>query len=143
MSPEDLSEIEQRANAAFRGPWRYGEFAIYCGYDRCEIDACRNDPDTYAGYYHDIVSIEAPDEYPDNQYVAQIQVPGLEGFAERNGKFIAAARTDIPRLIEALRRAWAERDRAIELLREAYRLRDLGKDGWHDDVDAFLAEVDK
>ena len=59
-------------------------------------------------YEHNVATVLAPDEYPNDpespQVVAQIDVPGLEMFAARNGAFIVAARNALPALIQEVRR---------------------------------------
>lgn len=98
MTEQELKEIEARANAAFRAPWTYANFEVQCGHlcDDADCSKCGGD-DVF-----DVVRIESPEEYPDGQVVAD--VPGLEEFAESNGKFIAHAREDVPKLIAEVRR---------------------------------------
>jgi hypothetical protein len=112
-----IAEIETRVNATFCGPWEYTSFEVECGGDSCEIDACIRNPKKHKGDDHEVLSIEAPDEYPETQCVAQIHVPGLETFARPHGEFIAHSRADVPWLIEELRKA---RKEAVEAEKRGY-----------------------
>lgn len=93
MTDEELKVIEERAAAAFCGPWTYTRFEIECRHDEIHSE-------------DEVFRIESPAEYPDGQVVCDVfcDVPGLERFAEPNGKFIAHAREDIPKLLAEVRR---------------------------------------
>ncbi len=99
MTPAELAELERLEKAAFRAPWRYGEFRVEC--------SCDGDPDCSNrecdGDTKPCTVVESPDEYPDGQTVAEITVPGLSMFADRNGAFIVALRNAAPSLIAAAR----------------------------------------
>ena len=97
LTAEDLSVIEVRANAATGGEWVAYE------------------PTEFRG---DIRIAKAFDEYPDgrqkNTYVGRLVEShvGHEKPRREDGKFIAAARTDVPDLIAEVRALTAERDDA-------------------------------
>ena len=99
ITEEQLAELERLEREAFCGPWTYENWEIDCpaigSGDEC-------------GYEHNVATVLAPDEYPNDpespQVVAQIDVPGLEMFAARNGAFIVAARNALPALIQEVRR---------------------------------------
>lgn len=84
FGPDELAEVEARAEAATEGPWT----AEYSG----ETGNC----------------VLPPGYESTREYVARTQLY----LAVSDAVFIAAARTDVPRLAEALRSAWAERDQA-------------------------------
>lgn len=96
MTEQELSEIEARANAAFRAPWTYADFEVQC--ENADYDCPKCDGQEF----FNVVRIESPEEYPDGQVVAD--VPGLKSFSEKNGEFIAHAREDVPALIAEVRR---------------------------------------
>lgn len=92
---DDLRALEAKA---FRGPWSYTRF---------EIELDHGEDCEYGDEPVDCVEVQAPQEYPDGQCVCQqnvILVPGLECFAEPNGKFIAAARNALPGLLDEIER---------------------------------------
>lgn len=99
MTDAELREIEERANAATGGPWtwqwaRGGE--IKHGND--VVARVSNDEDwRYESHNCGYVPCNYPD--PDDGCLCDL--------SEHDAKFICAARSDIPRLIEALREAWA------------------------------------
>lgn len=97
MSGEVLDELERLSAAAFKAPWSYTRFEVECGGDE--------NGDDVGVDAHDCIEVEAPEEYPDGQCVCQqnIIVPGLECFAEPNGKLIAAMRNALPELIRLAR----------------------------------------
>jgi len=103
LTEAELAELERMDRAAFRAPWTYESWEIDCpeiyGGDEC-------------GYEHNIATVIAPDEYPNDpnrpQVVAQIDVPGIDVLAHRNGALIAAARNALPRLLAELRRLRAD-----------------------------------
>lgn len=100
MTESELDEIEARANAAFRAPWTYSDFLIACEHEfDDEVDDC---PTCHGEGEAEIIRVDSPNEYPDGQVIAEI--PGLERFSERNGAFIAHARTDVPKLVAEVRR---------------------------------------
>lgn len=104
MSPEELRACRERADACFRAPW-------------IATDPWTVEPDGDEDC-EEVRSVLSPDEYPGGQVVAEchddgmIATPGLRGFAEAHSAFIAAARTDVPRLLATV----AERDEEIERL---------------------------
>lgn len=104
MTESELSEIEARANAAFCAPWTYSHFLIECQHswdeEESECRTCRGEGEAW------ITRVESPDEYPDGQVIAEI--PGLETLSDRNGAFIAHARTDVPALVAEVRRLHVE-----------------------------------
>lgn len=104
MTDEELKAIEERASAAFKGPWTYTLFEIECQHD-----------DTHDS--DEVIRVESPEEYPNGQVVCDVfcEIPGLQKFADANGKFIANAREDIPKLLAEVRRL-----RGIQL--ELYKL---------------------
>ncbi len=89
LTEEALREIEARAEAATRGPWK-PDVGIY------------GDPDG--------------DEdlgYARTPMIKRERGEGYESFKARlapNAAFLASARTDVPLLVKALREAWDERD---------------------------------
>lgn len=97
ITPDNLPEIEARANAATEGPWsmyweREGVGSLVAG----EVKHTNN-------------GLRVAD------WLAEFDAESLDGDtakAENDGEFVAHARTDIPALCEALREAWAE-NRAI------------------------------
>ena len=103
LTEDELAELERLHEAAYCAPWTYEDWAIDCpaigSGDEC-------------GYEHNVATVTSPDEYPDGQVVAQIDVPGLKVFADRNGALIVAARNALPKLIAEVRRLREERDTA-------------------------------
>lgn len=103
LTDEELAELERLEHKAFCAPWSYEAWEVDCpaigSGDEC-------------GYEHNISTVTAPDEYPADpdspQVVAQIDVPGLEQFAERNGALIALARNALPKLLREIRERRAE-----------------------------------
>lgn len=85
-TPQDLRAL---IAAAFVGPWTYESWAIDCP-RMGEGDEC--------GYEHNLATVLSPD-YPGEQVVAQIDVPGLESLAEANGQLIVAMRNHAERLV--------------------------------------------
>jgi hypothetical protein len=91
---EDLAEIEARANAATEGPW-----------------ACINEPELSS-----VVATSMPDT--DGKHYGIALIPHWSPECDSidwnvkadNAKFIAAARTDVPALIAALRDGLAKLD---------------------------------
>lgn len=112
MTPERLAEIEARAAACFRGPWTAETWEVECPLDDDECEIAE----------HDVETILAPDEYPSEQVVAQvddrgrIHTPGLAGFASAHARFIAAARTDVPDLVARIRELEGEAARLGKML---------------------------
>ena len=94
MTPEELDAIEVRANAATPGPWEHGDDGPGGTYMGCG-EVWTTGESVMGG------SIAAPsgDLYPRGGYSPRDDMA-----------FIAAARSDVPALIAALREAWAERD---------------------------------
>lgn len=101
MSP--LKRLRELLGAAFRTPWTYENWEINCP---------QIDEGTECGYGHNLTTILSPTEYPDGQVIAQIDVPGIERFADANGALIVAAVNALPALLDV-----AE---AAEALRTAY-----------------------
>jgi len=133
LTAERLAQLRSLAEKAFKGPWTYTCFEIECGYDGCEVPACQANPEEHEGLPHDVVEIAAPDEYPDGQVVAQINVPGLEQFADANGKYIAACD---PQTVLALLDE-------VERLRETVRLYKLRSECLHCGALLEQSEADK
>lgn len=98
LTDEELSELEELDKSAFRGPWTYEFWEIDCRAIGLGEDC---------GLEHNIATVLAPEEYPNDpdspQVVAQIDVPGLESFAANNGRLIALARNALPRLLREIR----------------------------------------
>lgn len=100
----DLDELGRLEREAFRAPWTYDQWEVECS--ACEGGT--NEPETGCpnpdcnGANAPIVAVEAPEEYPNGQLVAQISVPGLLSLADKNGAMIAQLRNAAP---ELLRRA--------------------------------------
>lgn len=95
ITPDNLLEIEARANAATKGPWtmyweREGVGSLVAG----EVKHTNN-------------GLRVAD------WLAEFDAESLDGDiakAENDGEFISHARQDVPALCAALREAWAERD---------------------------------
>lgn len=104
-----MAEIQTRVDAAFRGPWTHGTFTVECAEDdpRCPDPT----PDECQGE-RDVLRIEAPEEYPDDQVVCDVY--GLETFAAANAAFLAHARSDVPDLLADLVESRAEMTRAAQ-----------------------------
>jgi len=124
MTNEGLDRLEALASACFVGPWRStAPFEVEPADDEDEVD------------YETVCHVEAPEEYPRDEENPQVvavtredgtvQTPGLSRFAQPHADFIAAARTAVPLLVKALRKARAERD---EARRERDKARDCGQD---------------
>ncbi len=115
LDEKAITEIEARAEKAFKGPWIARTWEVECCAELCVPEDCEEGS-------HVMETVLAPEEYPRDpdhaQTVAQVSdagkitTPGLEQFASANAAFIAAARTDVPLLCAALRQAWKERDEA-------------------------------
>jgi hypothetical protein len=114
-APLDRAFLRAKATAAFRGPWIAETWEVYC--EEAEAD-CEDVEGERCGGEHDVITLLAPDEYPDGQVVAQIdehdgriRTPGLEGFARANAEHIAAANPGaILELLDELERVEGERD---------------------------------
>lgn len=122
----DLNELERLANACFVGPWKANTWEVEC-------------PDLYidggCGDTHDVETLTAPKEYPqdeecpqvitqiDSTHGGKIEIVGLERFAKPHAAFIAAARTAVPELIARVRELEAENKKLrSDSQNEAYRL---------------------
>jgi hypothetical protein len=92
LTAEDLAAIRGRAEAATPGPWRSHEDDAWC---------VRSDAEGL----------------PDSGWIAEMG-PARKGNEENDGQFIAHARTDIPRLLDALARAEGEVEYGRMLVRE-------------------------
>lgn len=123
MTRVDIEALSALEKAAFRAPWTYDDFEIDCP----QIDAGGDD----CGYTHNVTRIESPEEYPDGQMIADIDVPGLEGFARANGELIVAMRNQLGAMLAELRaarnvaslsavRALAEHDNDVDAALIAY-----------------------
>lgn len=86
MTPEQLNEIEQRANRATEAPWTVSETV---------------DETEYGSYTACGVQPIAPLEWYSDSDMAHV---ALEPMEEEDAKFIAAARTDVPNLVAEVRR---------------------------------------
>lgn len=117
MTDAEIDEIEARCNAATAGPWQVWNGLAYCGggKDLC-IGAGENwvvnmDHRWGPGYQ------ERVDHEHDDGRSEKYDCPICQFSEEvtdeqaKTADFIAHARTDIPRLIEALRIVMKERDR--------------------------------
>lgn len=87
-----LNEMEQRANAATPGPW---EFQTGCSWRRFGA--------------HGDGDVCCPTNHPIDNHVDLL-------IETRDGDFIAAARSDLPALVKALRHCYAE---AVNLFNDA------------------------
>ncbi len=76
-----LDEIKARAEKATRGPWGCVDGGVRC------VNPSRRDPD-----WHD--------------WICQVNIMPMVGHQQLNQEVIAHARTDIPRLVAALEKAW-------------------------------------
>lgn len=117
MTALDLDAIRARAEAATPGPWTYGDIASVAG-------GSLYDEDVMIGAVH-------WDNLPDPLH----RFRSVES-ADAVGRFIAAARTDIPVLIAEVERLTAENEALCE---EANETLDLAAD-LIDERDAALAE---
>lgn len=99
MTPEQLDEIEARANRATEGPWTVSETV---------------DETEYGSYTACGVQPIAPLEWYSDSDVAHV---ALEPMVEEDAKFIAAARTDVPNLVAEVRRLRAQ----VEALEKLHR----------------------
>jgi hypothetical protein len=101
MTPDELAKIEARCAKATPGPW-----------DAPLVDL------------GSVQSFKAVDFYFDHSYEAYPPLgeagPVYVANSEENAEFIAAARTDVPALIAALRAAQGRESELSILLREAY-----------------------
>lgn len=87
MSEDEINEIEARANAASDAPWKT------CGASDGKCSCGNVFGDNGAAYLCSMTTVnEADPAYTDGQRI-------------KNATFIAHARTDIPKLIAALREA--------------------------------------
>lgn len=108
LSAEEEQAIHDRlAKLPWPAPWTANTFEIDC--------PCPNGDD--CGDSHTCEEVDASEAYPDGQCVVQIHTPGLETLAKPCAEFIAAARTDVPRLLATLGAERAACARATERLR--------------------------
>lgn len=87
INTDRLDQIEARANAATEGPWV-------------------KDPDEP----DHVLKPDRPGSTWDGTYIATVQRDDFNLFEEANTEFIAAARTDVPALVAAIRAALAVMD---------------------------------
>lgn len=99
MTPEQLDEIEARANRASQAPWETSEAV---------------DETEYGSYTAYGVEPIAPLEWFSDSDMAHV---ALEPMEEEDAKFIAAARTDVPNLVAEVRRLQGQ----IAAVRELHR----------------------
>ena len=91
-TPLDLDAIEARANATTDGPWTAHEFGSYSDHEPTSIVVMQGDgPDWW----------QSAD---DGDYIARL---GWDRQEWDDAEFIAHARTDVPALVAALRKAEA------------------------------------
>lgn len=103
LGPEQVREIANRANRATRGPWRVQEPKANDWVESWHyINAVRKDGTKR-------VEITSNFEY---------EAGGVASTPE-DAAFIAAARTDVPDLVNTIRDLWAEKDVLIDRLNEA------------------------
>lgn len=104
MTNDELKEIEARANAATPGPWSFD----YCGdvYPHYELSA-------------DGKSLFFTGSSPDTEKGGPAMI-GTSSWWQQgnpNSQFIAHARTDIPKLIAAVRERDARIEKALKLIK--------------------------
>ena len=108
LSVEEEQAIRDRlAKLPWPAPWTASTFEIDC--------PCPNG--AHCGDQHTCEEVEAPEAYPGGQCVVQIHTPGLETFAKPCAEFIAAARTDVPRLLATIDAERAERTEMLDDLK--------------------------
>jgi hypothetical protein len=108
LTPDDLADIEARAEAATEGPWEYGN---------------TGEPLDLAARIEWVADTLGYDDEKRHLWSAWIEtqpgrvtIPALTGDgpnAHANAEFIAKARTDVPRLVRALREAWGREDAQV------------------------------
>lgn len=101
MTEERLAEIEARANAATRGPWKmWSGWGPVAGTEYMAVTRLGPEGDEYAGIVSDA-------HYP----------PKRDFYSKREDlEFVAVARTDMPDLIAEVRRLRADHDRSMDAL---------------------------
>lgn len=110
LTPEELAAIRERANAATEGPWLYRPHKMD-DWGTVRIS------DAEEPYFVARAQAGGPTDY------AAHRAAGTDPY-ERNGLFIAHARTDVPRLLDLIEALRAENER---LTKERDAFRDAGK----------------
>ncbi len=96
MTNTEIEQIQARCDAASPGNWTYNT----------DAGGTEEDPAVFTD-----TPLFAGDSPPHTLFC------GTAFWTHADGYFIAAARTDIPKLLESLKEARQQRDRAVELLR--------------------------
>ena len=118
----DLEELERLASKAFCAPWTYEKWTIDCPHIN-EGNEC--------GYEHNLTTVLAPHEYPGSadepcdQVIAQIDVPGLERFADANGALIVAMRNALPAMIAEMRQLRSDAETRAKFDAIAEKIKDI------------------
>lgn len=107
LTPAELAEIEARAEAATEGPWETRGLDVY----------------QPAGRHIAYTGPQREQDYPES----------CRRVDDANAAFIAAARTDVPRLAREVARLRAENDAMREMLRDLE---------WHDSA-AYVDYADR
>jgi len=104
---ERLKEIGERAEKAAPAPWNAHDPGMYCGHP-CTPDGC------YENHPSHVRQLEGPYvDWPEPNG-GPVDDGTLQCFTADDASFIAAARTDVPALLRAIRVLVEQRDRLIE-----------------------------
>jgi hypothetical protein len=104
LTTQQLAEIEARVNAATKGPWGF-----YDGDNYAEVaaDMQVTSPGS-CNYRERVARLEDEDYWDDQEHDGHDEERAPEQMAA-NAAFIAAARTDVPALLDYVRRLQAQR----------------------------------
>jgi len=99
MTPEQLKEIEKRANNATPGPWDYDE-GMAPFYNDAAGNSCGGGG---TGYYEVFTHLQIPDGWPEDEAWDDLLIIASQ-LNKGTAEFIAKAREDIPALVDEIRR---------------------------------------